>query len=142
MNAKEERNLQFVFTENDFYLDIGMGSESERYHQFEQNRYLALYQMGMEERAEQMSPTENFMQMLADTFFQLLTDLPELEIARERAEIRLGEEEVQRLLDAVPFAIGAEYITEAWLKAVFDRLLAVFAEEVQKYEGTVQVLAY
>lgn len=41
-----------------------------------------------------------------------LTSLQELELAREKVEVKATSEPLDFLLKAVPFAIGAEYITE------------------------------
>lgn len=45
----------------------------------------------------------------------------------------------QTLLNAVPFSIGAEYITEDWLENVFSHLRQVFASEIAVYKGSVSM---
>ena len=68
-----------------------------------------------------------------------LTDLPELEIARENAEVPLSDEISERLLNSVPFGIGTEYITQAYLRRLFSLLNEEFSEEISAYQGTVQM---
>ena len=45
----------------------------------------------------------------------------------------------EELLEAVPFVIGAEYVTKEWIKNVFSKLNDIFAEEIAGYEGTVEM---
>ncbi len=42
-------------------------------------------------------------------------------------------------MEAVPFVIGAEYVTKEWIKSVFSKLNDIFAEEIAGYEGTVEM---
>ena len=42
-------------------------------------------------------------------------------------------------MEAVPFVIGAEYVTKEWIKRVFSKLNDIFAEEIAGYEGTVEM---
>ncbi len=137
---EEEERLHFIFTENDFYPDVAEADGTKKgVELFRRNRYYALYQMAFEERKQQMTPTGNFLYMVSNTFFKCLTSLPELEIARENVKPELSAEDLELLLQAVPFAIGAEYVTEEWLRSVFLRLTQIFAEEIQGYDGTVEL---
>ena len=63
--------------------------------------------------------------------------MPELEMLRENATATLTKEDKEQLLLAVPFAIGAEYVTEQWLEYVFEQLNHIFQKEMANYEGTV-----
>lgn len=137
---EEEERLHFIFTENDFYPDVAEADGTKKgVELFRRNRYYALYQMAFEERKQQMTPTGNFLYMVSNTFFKCLTSLPELEIARENVKPELSAEDLELLLQAVPFAIGAEYVTEEWLRSVFLRLTQIFAEEIRGYDGTVEL---
>lgn len=135
--------LQFIFTEKDFYPDIQAAECSEGnqiwLENFEQDRYGALYQMGFGEREKDLTSTGGYLYLLSSTYLKMLTSLPELEIAREQAEPQPTEDQIDDLLHAVPFSIGAEYITEKWIRNIFKRLTKVFAEEIAAYEGTVEL---
>ncbi len=61
----------------------------------------------------------------------------DLEVAREKIEVIPDENMLQRLLNSVPFTLGAEYVTADWLKAAFSHLQSVYAKEIMSYEGTV-----
>ena len=135
--------LSFRFTEDGFFPDARREtlSPSDRalLEQFEQNRDQALYHLGLGEREPGQSPSWQFLYLLSDTFFKRLTDLPDLELTRQNAAPELGQEELERLTRAVPFAIGAEYITEDWIRTVFLRLRNVFSREIQAYDGSVSM---
>ncbi|MCD7982167.1 MAG: DEAD/DEAH box helicase [Clostridiales bacterium] len=137
--AEDTNNLHFIFTENDFYPDSRIVKEQKSdslSHRFEEDRYRALYQMGFEQRGE-LTATGSYLYQISETFLQCLTGLPELELARENAKPEPAWEEINSLLLSVPFAIGAEHVTEQWIRTVFERLAKVFADEIQKYDGTV-----
>ena len=133
------QGLQFIFTEKDFYLDRQAGEGQGWSQRFEEDRYRALYQLGFAETSEHMTASGRFLSLVAESFLEALTNLPELEVAREKIQVGLPLEQKEALLFAVPFAIGAEYITERWLKAVFGRLAKIFSEEISKYPGTVEM---
>ncbi len=135
--------LQFIFTEKDFYPDIQSAECTEGnliwLEKFEQDRYGALYQMGFGEREKDLTSTGGYLYLLSSTYLKMLTSLPELEIAREQAEPQPTEEQIGKLLHAAPFAIGAEYITEKWIRNIFKRLTGVFIKEISAYDGTVEM---
>lgn len=140
---KQSETLQFIFTDRDFHLDIPSAGTAEEQDgmraRFEKDRYRALYQMGFEEKAANLTATGNFLYQVSNAFLKKLTAMPELEIARSSIELSVSGEELEDLLKAVPFAIGAEHVTEEWLHAVFDRLLKIYSSEIAAYSGTVEM---
>ncbi len=135
--------MRFLFTAEGFSPDTsGLISEEEREEAKKwtgEDGFRTLYQLGLKGRPGEMSPTEGFLYQVASAFLQRLTDLPELELSRENVKVTLTEEAAEELLWAVPFAIGAEYITKKWLQKVFRKLQAIFAEEISSYDGTVEM---
>lgn len=140
--GKKAEELQFVFTENGFYPDVqtemSQGTEDIR-SEFEKNRFAALYQMGFQEKAATPTLSGNFLRLISDTFLKVLTSMPELELIREKASPKLSVDELETLLKAVPFAIGAEHITETWIQNTFEKLTGIFAGEILAYNGTVEM---
>lgn len=139
--VKSEQTLQFRFTPDGFCPDTcrEVLSEDDRalLEQFEADRYRALYRLGLGDKRKDRSPSGAFLYLLSDTFFKKLTDLPDLELTRENAAPVLCQEDLDGLLRAVPFAIGAEYITDLWLTGIFQKLVAIYAQEIKAYDGTV-----
>ena len=140
MTETTQGRLQFIFTADGFYCDTqDQLSDADQALQlkFEADRWTALYRLGLTERPERAGPSAAFLYLLSDAFFKSLTSLPDLELLRENAQAPLTE--TGQLLRAVPFVMGAEYIDKKWLKHAFQRLNAVFAQEIAAYDGTVSL---
>lgn len=58
-------------------------------------------------------------------------------MAREHIKVPLDENVMARLLNSVPFTLGAEYVNSQWLKETFGQLQSVYVREIASYEGTV-----
>ena len=136
-------SLQFLFTEEGFCPDghpeLLSSADQKLLEHFEQDRYGALYHMGLAEKSPDFSPSAVFLYQVSDAFFKTLTSLPELEISRGETRAELSEDEADRLIQAAPFAIGAEHITKKWLAGVFGKLNQIFSREIGEYDGTVEM---
>lgn len=139
--TREYQPLQFAFTEDGFapVVSAGQLSPEDRklLSRFEEDRAQALYQLGLSGGRETASASVAFLFLVADTYLKRLTDLPDLELLRHEAQVTLTDEDGDALLRAVPFALGAEYITEKWLRRQYSELGAVFVREIKAYPGTV-----
>ena len=135
--------LSFRFTEDGFFPDVRWEqvspADGKMLEEFEQDRFWALYHLGLRQRRKDWDASAQFLYLLSDTFFKRLTDYPALELLRENAAPTLEPEDVARLTQAVPFAIGAEYITKDWIRTVLLRLRDVFSREIQAYDGSVSM---
>lgn len=137
-----EKKLDFIFTPDGFILDMDMTKENKKDKlavMFSKDRYSALYNIGLTGKPQVCSASMAFLYMVADKFFKKLTQLPELEIVRENAKVLLTDDEYMDLLEAVPFAIGAEYINKEWIELIFSKLQEIFAKEISEYDGTVEM---
>lgn len=132
--------LSFLFTKDGFYLDPSVsflpGGWAER---FLQDAYRALYQFGLKELPTGLSPSAVFLHRLSDTFFKLLTDCPELELARNQVKVLPTEAVLEELLRAVPYAVGAEFIDGKWIGKQLKKLNEIFAHDIAGYDGTVEL---
>lgn len=140
MSVKDNKkmHLSFLFTSEGFRPDIFQNEDEIKIWTGE-TAYRSLYQFGMEGKPEHATPSAGFLYQVAAAFFARLTELPELELVRENAKVSLSSEALEELLAAVPFVIGAEYVTEGWIKSVFSKLNDIFAEEIVGYDGTVEM---
>lgn len=136
--GNQRMHLSFLFTPEGFQPDI-LQKEEETKKWTGETAYRLLYQFGLEGKPEDTTASAGFLYQVAATFFTRLTDLPELELVRENAEVSLSDEAVEELLAAVPFVIGAEYVTKGWIRNVFSKLNDIFAEEIAGYDGTVEM---
>lgn len=136
----EKNSLRFVFTHTGLYAEYSQEQASQAdilwKNRFDENSYEALYHYGME-NIEAGTATAVFVKKIVKVYLEQLTRMPELEMLREKANISLSEEEKDKLLLAVPFAVGSEYITQCWLEHIFEQLNQIFQIEMKSYEGTV-----
>ncbi len=143
MKAAVSERLQFVFTKTSFRIDHPEWqldeTEEKLKEAFAENRARALFLLGFSDPEKSESPSLTFLRLVSTEFMKALTDIPELEIARENVQVRLSEETAGRLLDSVPFGLGTEYITEAYLRRLFELLNEEFSEEMSAWQGTVQL---
>lgn len=132
--------INFIFTREGFIAEIKEpGNAGELGALFEKNRYEALYRMGFENKPAGTSPSEEFMYRVAEAFFEALTDIPELELAREKVKVKPSDDIIEKILGITPFAIGSEFIDRKWIRNIFKKLEKVFSEEIAEYDGTVAV---
>lgn len=139
----KQAQLHFRFTEKDFLLDEPEGVISETLQpwkeKFEADKWKAVYEVGFEAKPDWVDVAGSFLYLLADMFQKQLTRQPDLELSREKTEVLLDGDTVERLLNSVPFTLGSECVTENWLKNAFQKLQNVFAEEISNYEGKVSL---
>lgn len=134
-------DLRFVLTKTGFRLDgqqeMLIPELAEWRIRFEENPFLTLYQMGFAQCPKGFDSVGRFLCQLSDRFLRLLTERSELELTREHTQVELTEDVLHQIEQAIPFAIGAEYVGRKWIQNIFDRLTRIFAEEIAAYEGTV-----
>jgi len=132
--------LELTLTADGFIPELSrQPGEEERalLARWKADRWAELYHLGLGERPAGLSQPGLYLYAVAEAFFRALTSLPELELERESAQVPLSDEEAGRLLRAVPFATGSEYIDRAWLERAFERLKEVFSREIRVCDGTV-----
>lgn len=132
--------MNFIFTAEGFRVDrredAPAAEEGSWEKQFADDRFLALYHLGFVELPAGFDLAGAFLHRLADSFFRVLTDQPDIELTRADARIRPDADTVSRLLDTVPFSLGSEYVTEAWICGIFEKLNGIFSEEIARHEGS------
>lgn len=132
--------MKIIFTEKDFYVeDSGpLSAETERWlGEFQKDKYHAWYLLGLKGCPADADISLRFLCRVAESYFDKLTSLPELEPAREHTEVFPDDETLQKLQEAVPFVIGAEYLNDGWMRNAFNRLHDIFRQEISRYPGTV-----
>lgn len=143
VKENQKMKLSFLYTPDGFRPDISPADTLLEKDEIKKwmgaSAYHSLYEEGISGKAEEVSASAGFLYQVAAKFFAQLTDLPELELARESAKVVLSDEVSEELLSAVPFVIGAEHVTKGWIKAVFQELNEIFAEEIRAYDGTVEM---
>jgi len=140
-SLKNDFPLELVLAAEGFIPELSpqQPTEEERalLARWKDDRWAELYHLGMGERPAGLTQSALYLYTVAEAFFQALTSLPELELVRERAQVPLSDELAGRLLGAVPFATGSEFIDRPWLERAFERLKQVYSREIGAYDGTV-----
>ncbi|MCH4014655.1 MAG: DEAD/DEAH box helicase [Solobacterium sp.] len=130
--------MRFVFTPDGFHPDASGYSEENR-KWFEEGGIPALYALGAGRRPENLSASGAFLYQVSSSFFQCLTDSPQLELDRAKAKVNISETRMDALLNSVPFTVGAENVNARWIRRIFHQLLKIFHKEIKAYDGTVQM---
>ena len=134
--------IQFLLTKEGFRVDdvVYVEKEPQRYaEKFSKSPYETLYGLAFRERPECFDVAGVFLYQVAESFSEALVNTSGLELSREKTELVPNEEIIEILLDSVPFVLGAEYVTRAWIKRQYRRLLAVFAKQIKSYPGKVSL---
>ena len=120
----------FIFTRDGFYPDYVGEQEA-------QDPMELLYQISLTEDPARLTVSGYFLYLISTAFFRELTEIPELEMARDEVEVKLSEDRMAELLAATPYAIGTEYVNKNWLNKQFSGLLQIYRREIKAYSGTV-----
>ena len=130
--------ISFIYTEKGFIPDHPDDQVEDAWTtRFLQNKYEALFDFGFEHDTKGFSGSALFLYHISETFIQVLSAKPELEIAREQIRVTLDEDTTDTLLNIVPFCIGSEYVNSAWIENLFEKLNDVYASRIRNHAGTV-----
>ncbi len=105
---------------------------------FLEDKWEALFVLGMKEEIDFECPTLHFLQKVAVAFITDLTHQPSLEILRERIQIKPSADRVETLLSFKPFIKEAHFITKEWLQNIYSQLQHFFAQKISDYPGRVK----
>ncbi|MDK9710979.1 DEAD/DEAH box helicase [Acidaminobacter sp.] len=137
----EASELDAYFNPVSFVVEVGEGEPSaevlEWANAFERDKYEALYHLGYLSREKWFSTGLDYLHQVAELLIRKISQQADLEVDRELIEVELSSEEAAQLRDRLPFVNGMEFVNEAWLIGLWERLLQVFKREIQAYEGPV-----
>ena len=134
------KNLNFIFTKNGFHIDETKEENTSKWAEsFKKYKYSALYELGFENNLKGLTPSAFYLYQLSQKFIELLSNRPELEVAREDTKVEASNEELEYLMSIIPFAIGTEFIDEKWIQNIFQHLNSQFRWDMKSYKGTVQM---
>ena len=142
--TEDKAYVDFLFTEDGFILDttsfMALDEDGkERFLIYEKDRFTALYEYTLAKKeGEILSPSETYLQLVADSFFKNLRALSELELLRDQVVVTMTDYERDGLLDRLPFVPGSSYVDASWLMKLYDNLKLVFEREIKAYKGSVR----
>jgi len=141
MKKQEEQLLGVYFTPSGFVVEEDVLELHDPLQtwimQFKADKYSALFHLGFLERAKWFSPSLEYLHHITEVLIRKISQQADLEISRDAVQVDLQNDEVERLKDEIPFAIGMEYIDSDWIRRLWDSLLTVFRTEIRDYDGTV-----
>ena len=133
--------IRFILTKTGFQLDqtgtIGDSEVLEWTERFRTAPYETLYALAYRGCPECFDAAGGFLCLVAERFAADLSVVPGLELSREKTDLNPSEDSLERMLNAVPFILGSEYVSETWLKRQYRKLRDVFRDEIAEYSGTV-----
>ena len=140
-SPKRDRSLyQILFTPEGFEPDFPADEEGEEEAKgYREAPWEAVYALGFTPADAAEGSTFHWLHTLGQRFVRGLTRQPALEITREQTTVPLEAEESGRLMDALPFGIGTEYVTIEWLSRAWERLTEIFRREIRAYDQTVEM---
>jgi non-specific serine/threonine protein kinase len=112
---------------NAFWCDEALARE------FAAQPFKTLYDFGFSEQAAHMSPSMRFLKKLAERFVHEVSRDGDLALTRRAA--RADAQVFLDLLGERPYAIGAEYIDETWLRNIWWQLSEIFDHEFAAFSG-------
>ncbi len=131
--------LSFVFTEESFRVDQVetdlSPAETELKDDFLKNRYKALLRLGLSASFAGQSPSLIFLRRLSEAFIGQVQESPDLSVAGENLVIELSDEVYEKLSRVIPFCLGAENISRAWISLQFMKLNRIFSMQLREYGG-------
>lgn len=134
--------LEIIFAPKSFYVDEVNANNlddlnKKRKKFFLADKFQAFYDLSFDETYKEESLSFRFLHFLSGNFLEIVAASPELEIARENLSVTLDELTTTRLLNAVPFALGSEYVDGEWLNEIFGKWKEIFCREVANFDGTI-----
>lgn len=136
-------NLHFILTKTGFRVDEATASVPDEPHGWKQNfidaPYETLYELAFQERFAYLDAAGMFLCQVAEQFASDLAVVPGIELSRQNTDVAPSEEGLERLMKSVPFVLGAEYVTAAWVRKQYRKLRDVFRRQIGAYSGTVSL---
>jgi SNF2 family DNA or RNA helicase len=105
---------------------------------FRENADEALLFLGFSERSLSTSDSLLYLSLVAAFYVKKLTASPELELLREKIVIEIEEDEMNHLLQRVPYVNGAEHLNHLWIEQIWGRLNRTYSTLINAYKGSVE----
>ncbi len=109
------------------------------YEEFENDKYYSLFQLGFLTKQNWFSSSIEYLYIICEMLIKTLSRQPGLELERENIEVSLNDDQIDLLIEEVPFVIGIEYVNKQWIKNLCNRIMNQFAIEIKAYQGTVSM---
>jgi len=135
---EKNSNLIAIFTQSGFLLDTEATNDTCYYANdellatFKTEAYKALFSFGFENKPKYMSQSLLFLHGIAAFFAEKLSKNPDIEITHSAPA--LTEDEIDSILQKVPYTTGAEFVDSKWITTLWDKLNHVFKTELSCFD--------
>lgn len=140
--AKALKPLNVYFTQESFVIeDLSIEDNASLQGwktDYKEDKYKWLFQRSFEARSDLYSPAMNFMHHIGEGVIEKITHMPDLEISRDQIEPEWTQEDLDVLLEGLPFAVGMEWVNHQWLSLQCMLLVDVFRQEIKAFDGRVK----
>jgi len=109
----------------------------EVYKRYERDPHDALLFLGFQTADALLSPSLDFLRIIASAFVLALARTPDIEILREKAAVAGDEESIKALLEEAPFILGNEHLTVDWILTVWKNINGAYTQAIVTHKGTV-----
>ena len=139
----QDTQLRFLLNETSFTVgshgEFVTDNDTLSYwcDRFRENKYVALYNLGFQERPVWLDATGVFLYLVSDAFQKYLLRQPEIELLRDKLKFTVDEDILNSILRSVPFVPGSEYVDADWINRLFVVLHGIYAAEVQSFGGSI-----
>ncbi len=141
VKTQKDKQLSAFFTDTSFIIEEEIieedGPLKTWMEKFKEDKYTALFHMGLLEKGHWFSPSIDYLRYIAELLIKKISQQPDLEISRDAILVDLNNDEIQKLIDETPFIIGMEHVNFNWISRLWENLLAVFRKEIKSYKGSV-----
>ena len=133
-------NIEFLADSFRLYGEGALTQEEEKeIKSFNDDCWSSLYELSFKP-IQKASESFSFVYLhkMAETFLKELKNTSGIEITREKTKPQASYDILSELADSAPFALGADYIDENWLKNALNRYCEAFSTDIQRHGDTVK----
>lgn len=112
--------------------------QKEWYKRYREDASRALLLLGFSDRSLSIPDSVHYLRLVASSFVKKLTASPDIELLREKLKVEIDEDELNHLVQRVPFMNGAEHLDRHWLEQAWGKLNDSFAAMILAFTGSVE----
>lgn len=135
-----ESNSDIVFTDDGYrYFPDSAGipdCEKAFFDNYKAGASTALYELAFADDTSGLNSKLLYLYSVSSEFINAVSSDYSVQLTHHAA-VAVNSETLTQLLSQLPYALGAEKVTEEWFNRVWEQLGAIFDERLSSYGGTV-----